>query len=197
MQTKKPAQREQLLKHAFRLFARKGYRATTMAQIAATAGMTVANIYVYFPSKMHLFYAVYRPLQEEQLQALKAELDTLPVGEARIRRLFTALWQDMPAAHNGFANNLMQALAEERGKADSELLTWVETITTDLLRDALPPARRHLAADDRLAHLAWMAFDGFAINQRLGDVRDTGGIVDLICDLLLGRAVDTTAAAAE
>lgn len=197
MQTKKPAQREQLLKHAFRLFARKGYRATTMAQIAATAGMTVANIYVYFPSKMHLFYAVYRPLLEEQLLALKAELDALPVGEARIRRLFTALWQDMPAAHNGFANNLMQALAEERGKADSELLTWVETITTDLLRDALPPARRHLAVDDRLAHLAWMAFDGFAINQRLGDVRDTGGVVDLICDLLLGEAAARRAAAAE
>jgi len=42
-----------------------------------------------------------------------------------------------------------------------------------------------------------MAFDGFAINQRLGDVRDTGGVVDLICDLLLGEAAARRAAAAE
>jgi hypothetical protein len=31
-----------------------------------------------------------------------------------------------------------------------------------------------------------MAFDGFAINQRIGDLRDIEAIADIMTDLLLG-----------
>ena len=191
VQIKKPAQRELIEKQAFQLFAARGFKRTRMAQIAAAAGMTVANIYVYFPSKAHLLYAIYRPMLMEQLEALAAAVRTLQGSEARVRRIFAGLWVDVPAEHNNFANNLMQALAEadpEEGKADAEFLTACETFVTNLLRESLPAERRHLVEDNRIAHLIWMAFDGFVINRRLGDVRNSTGIADLVADLLLTGA---------
>lgn len=189
VQVKKPAQREIILKRAFQLFARKGFKKTTMAEIAAASNMTVANIYVYFPSKLHLLYEIYQPLLKNQLFALADEVRVADDPRERLRRIFMGLWETIPANHNGFANNLMQALADEeprRGKIN-DLLTWCESFVTDLILESLPEERRALARDQRLAHLAWMAFDGFVINWRLGDVRNTEGVVELICDLLLGQ----------
>lgn len=54
-QIKKPEVREAIIQAAFELFSRKGYTATTMAEIARTANMTVANLYVYFDSKLLIF----------------------------------------------------------------------------------------------------------------------------------------------
>jgi AcrR family transcriptional regulator len=194
VQVKKPAQREAILKRAFQLFQRKGFKKTTMAEIASASRMTVANIYVYFPSKLHLLYEIYEPLQKRQLETLAAEVRQIVAPRDKLRHLFYGLWQALPAENSGFANNLMQALADEppgRGKIN-DLLTWCENFVTALIRECLPEERRALAADNRLAHLTFMAFDGFVINWRLGDIRDTEGIVDLVCDLLLG---EVTAAA--
>ena len=198
VQVKKPAQREAILKRAFQLFVRKGYKKTTMAEIAAASNMTVANIYVYFPSKLHLLYEIYDPLLKSQLDSLAEEVRQIDGSRAKLRHLFYGLWHAMPAEDNGFANNLMQALADEapgRGKV-SNLLSWCEDFVTDLIRECLPEERRALAADNRLAHLTWMAVDGFVINWRLGDIRDTEGVVDLVCDLLLGQPVTAPAQAA-
>lgn len=190
VQVKKPAQREAILKRAFQLFARKGFKKTTMAEIAAASNMTVANIYVYFPSKLHLLYDIYDPIQKRQLETLAEEVRRIDAPRDKLRHLFYGLWHAIPAEDNGFANNLMQALADEpprRGKIN-DLLTWCENFVTALIRESLPEERRALAADNRLAHLTWMAFDGFVINWRLGDIRDTEGVVELVCDLLLGDA---------
>jgi len=194
VQVKKPAQREAILKRAFQLFARKGFKKTTMAEIAAASNMTVANIYVYFPSKLHLLYDIYRPLLKGQLEALAEEVRHIEAPRDKLRRIFNGVWSAIPAENNGFANNLMQALADEapgRGKV-SDLLSWCEKFLTELVRDSLPPDRKSLVDDQRLAHLTWMAFDGFVINWRLGDIRDTEGIVELVCDLLLGEAAAQT-----
>src|SRR3546814_920933 len=109
VQVKKPAQRETILKRAFQLFARKGFKKTTMAEIAAASNMTVANIYVYFPSKLHLLYEIYQPLLKNQLSALADEVRVVDDPRERLRRIFMGLWETIPATHNGFANNLMQA----------------------------------------------------------------------------------------
>ena len=198
VQVKKPAQREAILKRAFQLFSRKGFKKTTMAEIAAASNMTVANIYVYFPSKLHLLYDIYRPLLKSQLEALAEEVRALDEPRDKLRRIFNGIWSVIPAENNGFANNLMQALADEppRGGKVSDLLNWCESFVTGLVRESLPPERRALVDDQRLAHLTWMAFDGFVINWRLGDIRDTEGIVDLFCDLLLGQAVNPAVPAA-
>lgn len=52
-----PDRRQEILAAAFRLFAEKGYAATTNADIARAAGVTPPALYYYFPSKADLFKA--------------------------------------------------------------------------------------------------------------------------------------------
>jgi hypothetical protein len=106
----------------------------------------------------------------------------------KLRRIFLGLWDDIPKADHSFANALIEALASApkgMGKP-TDLLEWVETFLTELIQDSLPPERRHIADDRLLAHVIWMAFDGFVINQRIGDVRNVSAIADMMIDLLLG-----------
>ncbi|WP_454871365.1 hypothetical protein [Paraburkholderia xenovorans] len=41
--------------------------------------------------------------------------------------------------------------------------------------------------DDLLAHVVWMAFDGFVINHRIDDLRDMDAIAELMVKLLFGE----------
>lgn len=54
---------ERLLQVARIAFAQHGYDATTNRQIADAAGITPGAIYHYYPSKAHLFLAVYEQVQ--------------------------------------------------------------------------------------------------------------------------------------
>src|SRR5688572_19047972 len=73
-QVKKEAVREAILAAALRLFRKQGYIETTLSAIAAAAKTSRANIYVYFPSKFALFYAVFDPWLQERLAVLEREL---------------------------------------------------------------------------------------------------------------------------
>ena len=52
----------EILEAAFTQFARNGYAATTLDQIAERAGVTKGTIYVYFENKEHLFISMVREL---------------------------------------------------------------------------------------------------------------------------------------
>lgn len=53
--------RERILRAALAAFARKGFAATTMSEIARSADMAVANLYRYYPGKEELFQAAVPP----------------------------------------------------------------------------------------------------------------------------------------
>jgi AcrR family transcriptional regulator len=50
--------RQQILKAGLDIFARKGYAAATIPEIARAAGVAAGTIYLYFPSKRELFVNV-------------------------------------------------------------------------------------------------------------------------------------------
>jgi AcrR family transcriptional regulator len=56
-QVLKPEVRDRILRAALAAFARSGFAATTMSEIARDAGMAVANLYRYYPGKEELFAA--------------------------------------------------------------------------------------------------------------------------------------------
>ena len=187
-QVKKAGVREAILASAFDLFARKGYTPTTMAEIAKGANTTVANLYVYFDSKLAIFYAIYQPWMQRQLEALSASVDKFRTPETRLRRIFIGLWGDIPAADHSFANAMIEALASVPAGAGktNNLLVQVESFLTAKLADILPPERTAVLDNDLLSHVIWMAFDGFVINYRIGDVRPIEKIADTMATLLLG-----------
>jgi TetR/AcrR family transcriptional repressor of uid operon len=76
------ARRDQILAAAAECFARAGYHATTMADIAETAGVSKGTPYLYFPGKEALFIALY----EEWDCGLAARVDAAIGGLAEPAR---------------------------------------------------------------------------------------------------------------
>jgi len=61
--------RERILKAASEVFAKKGYRNTTVAEIYRRAGSNVASVNYHFGSKDALYVVVWRNAFEEALKA--------------------------------------------------------------------------------------------------------------------------------
>lgn len=190
-QVKKAAVREAILAAALRLFRKQGYVDTTVNEIAAAARTSRANIYVYFPSKFGLFYAVFHPWLQQRLELLEREIVGIADPRARLRRILVALWREIPSDANGFANNLMQALstAARDESYSPELLHTVERRVAAMIDGCL--AAEHGARIDSgaLAHLSFMAFDGFAMHAHLRTGEACGdAVIDTVCGLLFPAA---------
>ena len=189
-QVKKREVETAILDAAYGLFRRKGYNNTSVAEIAQTAGVSPSNIYVYFCSKLEMLYAIYDPWLRQRLTALEQELETVGAPEDRLRHIFLTLWRDIPAENNGFANNLMQALSTASNDEgySRDLLLWAEDRISAMIRRALPRGRARLADDSLLAHVIFMAFDGFVMNHGFhGPSQRIEPIIELMVSLLLGK----------
>lgn len=68
---------------ATRLFARHGFAAVTMRQIAAEMGVQVGTLYLYTPDKQ----ALLADLMQQHLRALMTALAALPVPDDPVARL--------------------------------------------------------------------------------------------------------------
>ncbi|OBA77729.1 TetR family transcriptional regulator [Mycobacterium sp. 1164966.3] len=90
----KSQRREQIMTAAKEVFGRKGFHATTIADIAKQAGLAYGSVYWYFDSKEELFHAL-MAVEELALRARVAtvlnDLNGLPHrGEASLRALLKA-----------------------------------------------------------------------------------------------------------
>jgi len=190
-QVKKTAVRDAILASAFRQFSRRGYEGTTLSQIAEGAGVSTANVYVYFASKLEVLYAIYDPWLRERLTTLAAQLERVRDPRRRLRKLLEALWRDIPAERNGFANNVMQAAstASPEEGYNPTLLKWVEENVASMICSALPTGRCGALGAAEIAHIVMMAFDGFVINYHLRPGKHCSReTIELMCQLLLGEA---------
>lgn len=187
-QIKKPEVREAIIQAAFELFSRKGYTRTTMAEIARTANMTVANLYVYFDSKLLIFYEIYDPWLKEQLYSLRDSVNRLRTPRAKLHRIIIGVWYDIPSHDNYFANAMIEALAlaPSGTTKPGNLLSYAENFVYDMMMECLPDEKRSRFNLRLFTHIIWMAFDGFVINRRINDVRDMNEIADMMTNLLLG-----------
>src|SRR5580658_1585074 len=64
--------RQQLVTVALELFARRGYRSTTMDDIAEAAGVTKPLVYQHFSSKRALYLELVNSIAQELLSAVKS-----------------------------------------------------------------------------------------------------------------------------
>jgi AcrR family transcriptional regulator len=191
VQVKKPQIRDAILASAFDLFSKKGYVETTLPQIAAGANVSATNVYSYFESKLAILYAIHGPWMRTQLDTLDAELTQIKLPRVRLRRLFTALFREIPAREHGLANNVMQAIATARpeDKYRSTLIIWLEDRIRQMVRDALPVGRRRMLKNADVAHFLVMAMDGYIVFHHVAPRRSCDdATVELLCDLFLGSS---------
>lgn len=80
------ARRAQLIAAALTCFARAGYQATTMADVAAEAGVSKGTPYLYFPSKQALFIALHDQWDCGLADRVDAAVHALAISERRSPR---------------------------------------------------------------------------------------------------------------
>ncbi|QNN55856.1 TetR/AcrR family transcriptional regulator [Diaphorobacter ruginosibacter] len=95
-------QREMILEQAAQLFARRGYSATSMNQVAEACGLSKASLYHYYRDK----YAMLVCIAEDHVTRLAALIEDEQVrqlqGEARLRHLIQRIveeYADAQSAH--------------------------------------------------------------------------------------------------
>ncbi|MFC9972767.1 TetR family transcriptional regulator [Spirillospora sp. NPDC127200] len=91
---KKLKTRRAIQDHALRLFAVRGYDATTVEQIAAAAEVSPSTFFRYFPTKEDLILNdEYDPVIEERLRAQPPELAPLAALRAALREVLPSFVQ--------------------------------------------------------------------------------------------------------
>ena len=80
------ARRDQIITAAFVCFARTGYHATTMADVAEQAGVSKGTPYLYFESKQELFIVLHEQWDCGLADRVNAEVAALPEAGRRSPR---------------------------------------------------------------------------------------------------------------
>src|SRR4051795_12252312 len=157
--------REEIVEAAMALFAARGYRGTTIAQVAERVGMSDAGLLHHFPSKEHLLLAVLAHREERDIERMRSaradsatQLDALielcrrNAANPHIVQLFTVIaaesLDDTHPGHDAF----VQRYRERRHGAARGL--------------ARAQADGHLAADvdiDKLAAQILAMYDGLQL----------------------------------
>lgn len=199
VQVKKTATRDSIVAAAHDLFRERGYVGTTLRQIVGAAGISLANFYSYFDSKLDLIlFAIGEPWLRGRLEQMERDLARIKSPHEKLRFFIATLWQDIPAEDNCFANNLMQALSTAvQSEYDPRTIDWCEQRMSSMLRTCLPASQQALLADDSCVHILFMAFDGFSLNRRLYPKDGcTDEMIDLVCALLEGAPLQPARSAA-
>jgi AcrR family transcriptional regulator len=111
------ARREQIIAAGLACFARSGYHATTMADIAAQAGLSKGTPYLYFAGKEALFLALHEEWDCGAGQRVEAAIAALPDADrGSPRRVLHAVATGV-VAHVTAAPQTCRVLLEARAQA--------------------------------------------------------------------------------
>jgi TetR/AcrR family fatty acid metabolism transcriptional regulator len=171
--------RERILDAAVRVFARKGFHATRVSEVAKAAGVADGTIYLYFESKDHLLVSLFEHRVERLLAYLEAELPRAPSAAHRLQRIIE-LQLGLLEGERDLAEvvtvilrqstKLMKEYAAPKFNAYLDVIARViaEGQAAGELRDDVSP---HLAA-----RAVFGALDGITMTWALGKA-DHGGLV--------------------
>jgi TetR/AcrR family fatty acid metabolism transcriptional regulator len=79
--------RQRILDAAVRVFAKKGFYATRVSEVAKAAGVADGTIYLYFKSKEELLVSLFEDRVERLLAFLQTELPATAGASAKLRRI--------------------------------------------------------------------------------------------------------------
>lgn len=116
-------------------FAQRGYHATTTRDIAATAGMSPAALYVHFPSKAALLFAISRSGHEQVLSLTQQAVAEAEDPAAAIRDLverFTA-WHARRHTIARVVQYELEALPEQEYGVVASLRRDIERLVRDVV----------------------------------------------------------------
>src|SRR5437879_129785 len=79
--------RERILRAAVKVFAKSGFYAARVSEVAKAAGVADGTIYLYFKSKDELLVSLFEDRVEKLLSYLQKELPKLGTAPEKLRRV--------------------------------------------------------------------------------------------------------------
>jgi AcrR family transcriptional regulator len=138
--TKADAQRDRILRAATEIFSRRGYRATSMNEIAAEVGLRKPTLYHYFHSKEELLVRLYEDVMDESLALAREIVGTSSTSIDALHELLVSR-----VVYTCEHKDLLKVFFEEEGELPAGLL---ETLMArrhefeDLFLDVVQKSRR-------------------------------------------------------
>lgn len=125
------ARRDQIISAGLACFARSGYHATTMADVAAQAGVSKGTPYLYFESKQALFLALHEQWDCRAAQRIDAAIAALPGGARQSPRAVLLAFATAIAEHVQAESDTCRVLMEARALAAHEPVIAAAVRATD------------------------------------------------------------------
>lgn len=163
--------RERILRAAIKVFARKGFYATRVSEIAKAAGVADGTIYLYFKNKDDVLVSIFEDRITKLIDFLRAELEKAEGVEAKVRVVIETqlgLLEEQRDLAEVVTVNLRQSsrlLKQYAAPLFTEYLELIASVIAEgqrdgVLRDDLNPRI--------VARGLWGALDGVALTWALG-----------------------------
>lgn len=101
------AQRERLAEHGFRLFAERGYPATSMRALAQAAGVSTGTLYHYFPDKAAILDHLLATVVDRDALRVRDLIPAEASPDARVRAVVAFV-----RANEGELRKLLRVIGE-------------------------------------------------------------------------------------
>jgi AcrR family transcriptional regulator len=139
--------REELLLVARRIFAEKGFQATTMDDIAKEAGFTKPILYQYFDSKVELYREIVNQTAQKLMSSLRQSVEAAGSPRAKIEVAFRVYFEMVVSETDAFRILFLQSHeGETKGDLRAVELGWVSFMEPLIAMRIKPDHRRQLAA---------------------------------------------------
>lgn len=188
-EARQAAKAEQILQGAIQEFLRDGYAATSMARIAATAGVSKETLYSYFESKEKLFAAIVQHIAEQHLQQV-FDSEPLPPDPVEQFRLLT-LKSVAPENLDPMRMNFYRLIVGESGRFPGLAQFYVEhfekpglEISTGYLQQV-----PHLRSRDPEA-VAWIISGTLSYYYRTMEMLQGKNVMDMTLDRLVEALIE-------
>jgi AcrR family transcriptional regulator len=139
-----PERRQQLVATAQRLFGERGYRATTMEDIAHAAGVTKPLLYQHFASKRALYLELVQQVSSELLGALRSAHARANSRRELVENGYRAYFETIVTHAEAF-----RLLFGRHAPDEPELLGAVRAVEREVLEVVASRIPEALGADQR------------------------------------------------
>ena len=93
----KDEKRAEILTAATRIFARRGYAATRIEDVALEAGVAKGTIYIYFGSRGEILLAAFESFEQQLMAGVRSALETNEPALQRLRAVVRTVLESMEA----------------------------------------------------------------------------------------------------
>ncbi|MDP3273778.1 MAG: TetR/AcrR family transcriptional regulator [Deltaproteobacteria bacterium] len=170
--------RERILRAAVKVFAKKGFYASRVSEIAKAAGVADGTIYLYFESKDDVLESLFEERSERLLEVLRGELAKNVDPPAKLQRMIE-IQLGLIDGHRDLAEvitvNLRQSTRLLRQYGSKRFVEYLELLAS-VVHEGQETGHFRLDVSPRvMARVLFGALDGLVLTWALGDGR-VGGL---------------------